>query len=77
MVLYPASSLHGVEPVTRGTRHAAILWLQSMVGGEKERELLESLKLSISEVRSAMPDSPTVVRLIGLHHNLLRLWSEN
>lgn len=77
MVLYPASSLHGVEPVTRGTRLAAVLWVQSMIRGEREREMLDALRLGISEVRQAAPDNPAVVRLIGLHHNLLRLWSEN
>ncbi len=31
MVLYPASSLHRVEAITRGTRWASFFWIQSMV----------------------------------------------
>ena len=31
MILYPGTSLHRVEPVTRGVRLAAFFWIQSMV----------------------------------------------
>jgi PKHD-type hydroxylase len=76
MVLYPASSLHRVNPVTRGVRLASIFWVQSMVGDDAERSLLFDLDMAISQVAEASPDSPAVVALTGCYHNLLRRWSQ-
>jgi PKHD-type hydroxylase len=76
MILYPASSLHRVNPVTRGVRLASIFWVQSMVGDDGERSLLFDLDMAISQVTEASPDSPAVVALTGCYHNLLRRWSE-
>jgi PKHD-type hydroxylase len=76
MILYPASSLHRVNPVTRGVRLASVFWVQSMVGDDGERSLLFDLDMAISQVTEASPDSPAVVALTGCYHNLLRRWSE-
>ena len=76
MILYPASSLHRVNPVTRGVRLASIFWVQSMVGDDAERSLLFDLDMAISQVAEISPDSPAVVALTGCYHNLLRRWSE-
>jgi PKHD-type hydroxylase len=76
MILYPASSLHRVNPVTRGVRLASIFWVQSMVGDDAERSLLFDLDMAISQVAETSPDSPAVVALTGCYHNLLRRWSE-
>jgi PKHD-type hydroxylase len=76
MILYPASSLHRVNPVTRGVRLASIFWVQSMVGDDGERSLLFDLDMAISQVAETSPDSPAVVALTGCYHNLLRRWSE-
>lgn len=76
MILYPASSLHRVNPVTRGVRLASIFWVQSMVGDDAERSLLFDLDVAISQVAETSPDSPAVVALTGCYHNLLRRWSE-
>jgi PKHD-type hydroxylase len=76
MILYPASSLHRVNPVTRGVRLASIFWVQSMVGDDAERSLLFDLDMAISQVAETSPDSPAVVALTGCYHNLLRHWSE-
>ncbi len=43
LVLYPASSLHCVTPVTRGVRRASFLWIQSMVRDDKLRAMLYDL----------------------------------
>jgi len=76
MILYPASSLHRVNPVTRGVRLASIFWVQSMVAGDAERSLLFDLDMAISQVTETSPDSPAVVALTGCYHNLLRRWSQ-
>lgn len=75
MILYPASSLHRVQPVTRGVRLASIFWVQSMVGDDAERSLLFDLDVAIGQVSETSPDSPAVVALTGCYHNLLRRWA--
>jgi PKHD-type hydroxylase len=76
MVLYPATSLHRVTPVTRGTRLAAFFWVQSLVRGDAERSLLFDLDMSIVRLRQQVGDSEAVVSLTGVYHNLLRRWAE-
>lgn len=74
LVLYPASSVHRVEPVTRGARLASFFWVESMVRGDAERRALYELDLSIMGLRESLGDVPDVVRLTSVYHNLLRLW---
>lgn len=76
MVLYPATSVHRVTPVTRGARVAAFFWIESWVRDTGEREVLYELDQTIQGLRSALPaDDPGVVRLTGVYHNLLRRWA--
>jgi len=76
MVLYPASSLHHVRPVTRGARVASFFWIQSLVRGDAERTLLFDLDTAIQSVSAEAPDHPAAVQLTGVYHNLLRRWAE-
>lgn len=76
LILYPASTLHRVTPVTRGARLAAFFWVQSMVREDHRRAMLFELDESIQALRGDHPDHPSVVRLTGLYHNLLRNWAE-
>jgi len=76
MVLYPASSLHRVEPVTAGTRLAAIFWIQSMVRDDPARSMLYDLDSAIQHLGATLPDNPAVTQLTGVYHNLLRRWAE-
>ena len=76
MVIYPASSLHHVTPVTRGTRTASFFWLQSMVRDNEKRALLFDLDNGIQDLSSDHPDHPSAVKLTGVYHNLLRHWAE-
>ena len=77
MVLYPASSLHRVEPVTRGTRWASFFWIQSMVKGDGERATLFQLDQSITRARAELGDThEAVLGLTAVYHNLLRRWAE-
>ncbi|MCY1272565.1 PKHD-type hydroxylase [compost metagenome] len=75
LVLYPSGSLHRVEPVTRGARLAAFFWVQSLVRDEQQRDMLLELDDSIQALTLQLPDSPELVRLTGVYHNLLRHWS--
>jgi PKHD-type hydroxylase len=77
MVLYPASSLHQVKPVTRGARVASFFWLQSMVRDDGERTMLFDLDNAIQDLaREQGLGHPVAVRLTGLYHNLLRRWAD-
>lgn len=77
LVLYPASSLHRVTPVTRGVRTASFLWLQSMVRDDGERRTLFELDEAIQAVAATNGQGdPAVVKLTGVYHNLLRRWAD-
>ncbi len=76
LVVYPASSLHRVEPITRGARIASFFWIQSMVRDDGARALLFDLDTAIQRLSTKQPDDPSVVQLTGVYHNLLRRWSE-
>jgi PKHD-type hydroxylase len=75
MVLYPSSSVHRVEPVTRGARIASFFWIESMVREDERRRLLFDLDMAILGLRESVGDTPPVVRLTGCYHNLLRMWA--
>jgi PKHD-type hydroxylase len=76
MVLYPGTSVHRVEPVTRGTRLASFFWIQSMVRDDAKRDLLFQLDTGLQQLGRDAPDHAGVVQLMGVYHNLLRLWSD-
>ena len=77
LVLYPASSLHRVMPVTRGARVASFFWVQSMVRDDGERETLLQLDTSIQSLSAALgPTHRDVIALTGVYHNLLRRWTD-
>jgi PKHD-type hydroxylase len=76
MVLYPGTSVHHVEPVTRGVRLAAFFWVQSMVRDEAKRDILFELDTALQVLGRDMPGHPSLVQIAGCYHNLLRLWSD-
>jgi PKHD-type hydroxylase len=76
MVLYPATSLHHVTPVTRGVRVSSFFWLQSMIRNDGDRTLLFDMDQAIQRVERESPGSAAAVQLTGVYHNLLRRWAE-
>ncbi|UGB37021.1 Fe2+-dependent dioxygenase [Frateuria soli] len=74
-IVYPSSSLHRVEPVTRGARVAAFLWVQSLVRDDGQRQLLLELDNSIQRLTQGGADADALLQLTGVYHNLLRRWS--
>jgi PKHD-type hydroxylase len=75
-IVYPASSLHRVEPVTRGARVAAFFWVQSLARDESQRRTLLQLDTAIRQLTESGADADVVKQLTGVYHNLLRGWSE-
>lgn len=77
MLLYPASSLHRVEPVTQGTRTASFFWIQSMIRDDGARRILFDLDSAVQSVAATQGQGDAaVVQLTGVYHNLLRRWAE-
>lgn len=77
LVLYPASSLHMVTPITRGMRVASFFWLQSMIRDERARSMIFDLDNTIQTlVQRLGRDDPETVKLSGIYHNLIRHWAE-
>lgn len=75
-ILYPATSLHRVEPVTVGKRIAAFTWMQSMVKDDWQRSMLFNLDMTIIKLRQQLGDNEEVVSLTSHYHNLLRQWGD-
>jgi PKHD-type hydroxylase len=76
VILYPASSLHHVRPVTRGARIASFFWIQSMVRDDGERTILFDLDVAIQRLTADVKEHPSIVELTSLYHNLLRRWAD-
>lgn len=77
MVVYPGTSLHRVNPVTRGVRLASFFWTQSMIRDDGQRTLLFDLDTSIQRLnQQQQTDERALVQLTGVYHNLLRMWAE-
>ena len=76
MVLYPASSRHRVEAVTRGSRWCSFFWIHSMVRDDGARALLFDLDTAIRALRGRHGDTSEAVQLTGVYHNLVRRWAE-
>lgn len=76
LILYASTSLHKVEPVTRGARVCSFFWTQSMVRDGAHRSMLHELDSTIQELRKQVGDNEQVLSLTGHYHNLLRQWSQ-
>ena len=79
LVLYPASSLHQVSPVTRGTRKACFFWLQSMIRDDAQRRVLYDLDQALISLHQQLPNSlenPQLLSIAACYHNLLRQWAQ-
>jgi PKHD-type hydroxylase len=78
-ILYPASSLHRVEPITRGCRLASFFWVQSRVRMAEQRRILFEMDLVIVALRTAQSktqgESAEAIKLTACYHNLLRMWA--
>ena len=76
LLLYPATSLHRVTPVTRGERLASFFWVQSLVADDGQRTLLYDLDCAIQQLNRTDADETARRTLVGCYHNLLRQWAQ-
>ncbi|WP_211451536.1 Fe2+-dependent dioxygenase [Collimonas antrihumi] len=76
MVIYPATSLHQVTPITRGVRTACFFWVQSLVRDDAQRSMLFDMDNAIQKLNQTNADEQARRTLIGCYHNLMRQWSE-
>lgn len=76
LILYPSTSLHRVEPVTRGERVCSFFWTQSLVRDDARRTMLFEMDQTIQKLRDRLGETDETVSLTGQYHNLLRMWSE-
>jgi PKHD-type hydroxylase len=74
--LYPSTTIHRVNPVTRGVRHAAVFWIQSLVRSPEQRRILFELDLTVISLRKKDAAAPELTTLTSIYHNLLRQWAE-
>lgn len=78
MVLYPGTSVHRVEPVTRGHRVASFFWVESMVRSDEQRRLLYDMDQHLMQLRGTVGETDAaVIGLTGTYHNLLRQWADS
>lgn len=76
-IVYPGTTLHRVEPVTRGVRRGCFFWVQSLVRRAQDRAVLHDLDLALAGLRRrGLEGQPELVALTGVYHNLLRTWAE-
>ena len=76
MVIYPATSLHRVTPVTRGARMSSFFWIESMIRDDARRALLFDMDMALVRLNQQAPAHPSLVTLTGCYHNLLRMWAD-
>ncbi len=75
-ILYPSTSLHRVEPVTKGARIASFFWIESMVRSNDQRRVLFDMDMAILSMRQTYGETDQAVVLTSCYHNLLRLFAE-
>jgi PKHD-type hydroxylase len=76
LVIYPATSVHRVTPVTRGARVSSFFWIESMVRDDGRRTLLFDMDMALVQLAKDVRDHPSLVALTGAYHNLLRAWGD-
>jgi PKHD-type hydroxylase len=73
---YPSDMLHRVDPVTTGTRWAAVGWIQSFLRDPRQRAMIAQLEDLRRRMVRDHPDSPYPEEFAQIHQNLLRMWAE-
>ena len=75
-VVYSTTLRHRVRPVTRGRRIAIVTWIQSLVKGHEQRQVLYDLAKARSGILARLPRGPETELLLQAQTNLLKMWAE-
>ena len=76
LILYPSTSLHRVEPVTKGVRMVSFMWTQSMIRSAWKRSILFELDNTIQSLRLKYGETQEAVNLSIHYHKLIQEWVE-
>jgi PKHD-type hydroxylase len=77
LVLYPTTTLHRVQEVTRGERLAVVGWVRSFIRNAEDREILFDLENTIATLRATNADRALLDQLFKIRANLMRKWVED
>jgi PKHD-type hydroxylase len=77
LVLYPATTLHRVQAVTRGERLAVVGWVRSFVRSTEDREILFDLENLIASMHASKSERALLDQLFKIRANLMRKWIED
>lgn len=75
-VLYPSTTLHRVEPITRGFRFVAVTWVQSRVRHAWQREMLIDLDRARRQIFAKSGKSEAFDLVAKTYANLMRAWAD-
>jgi PKHD-type hydroxylase len=75
-VMYPSSSVHHINPVSKGVRLVAVTWLQSLVRDPAKRELLYELYQVREKMLREQPTAEDSKKIDRTYVNLIRMWGE-
>jgi PKHD-type hydroxylase len=77
LILYPAATLHRVNPVTNGERLAVVGWIRSFIRADDRRELLFDLDNVVASLNESHAERAVCDRLHKVRANLLRMWADD
>ncbi|TAF57508.1 MAG: Fe2+-dependent dioxygenase [Oscillatoriales cyanobacterium] len=75
-IIYPATTLHRVDPVTRGDRLVVVGWVQSWVRDASQREILFDLDTAQRSLFARDGKTAEFDLIAKSQANLLRRWTE-
>ena len=76
MYLYPSSTIHRVQPVTRGERVAIVGWVESYVRDPAKREILYDIGRIKQLLNEQLPNAAETDLASKTHVNLMRMWAD-
>lgn len=76
MLLYSSGSRQEIRPLTRGASYRCTLSIQSMIRDNGQRKILFDMDTALQSLSEKMPDDPSIIKLTGVYHNLLRYWAQ-
>lgn len=76
LVLYSSENRQELRPVIRGVSFRCTLWIQSMIRDSGQRKILFDMDTALQSLSEKIPDDPSIIKLTGVYHSLLRYWAQ-